>query len=166
MLSPHGLIVGMALIDKHNQSQENYLSGLSGILVKSQQYHLLIKKERMLEIQTVQEMTRAIDDRRWLTGLIQYNGHVIPLIEISMLLNTQAYGSGLKDRQVIVVNSEIGIIGLLVEKVLGYRDFWTDDKALESIDENKTGIISHTLNYANKKISILSMSRLAKEINQ
>lgn len=166
MLSPHELIVGMALVDRHNESQESYLLGWSGIIVKSQQYQLLIEKELMLEIQTVQEMTRAIDDRSWLTGLIQYNGSVIPLVEISMLLNTQARSSGLKDRQAVIVKSNIGTIGLLVDKVLGYRDFWTDDKTLSSIDENKTGLVSHTLNYANKKISILSMDRLAKEINQ
>lgn len=166
MLSPHELIVGMALVDRHNQSQANYLVGWSGILVKSHQYNLLIEKEVMLEIQTVQEMTRAIDDRRWLTGLIQYNGSVIPLVEISMLLNTQVHSPSLKDRQVVIVNSKIGIIGLLVDKVLGYRDFWTDDKKVESIDENKMGLISYTLNYANKQVSVLSVDRLVSQINQ
>lgn len=166
MLSPHELIVGMALVDRHNQSQKNYLLGWSGILVKSHQYLLLIEKEHMLEIQTVQEMTRAIDDRRWLTGLIQYHGSVVPLIETSMLLGAHMQSSGLKDRQVVIAKSNIGTIGLLVDKVLGYRDFWSDDKALTSVDEDKKGLVSHTLKYSNKSISILSMDRLAKEINQ
>lgn len=68
------------------------------------------------------EMTRVPGSRRWMLGIANLRGHLLPLVDVKLLL-----GSGRttlrRTTRVISVNHREVPAGLVVDEVLGFRRF-------------------------------------------
>lgn len=71
-------------------------------------------------------MTRVPGARRWLLGIANLRGHLLPLVDVKLLL-----GSGRttlrRATRVISVNHREIPAGLVVDEVVGFRRFRTDE---------------------------------------
>ena len=71
-------------------------------------------------------MTRVPGAKRWMLGIANLRGHLLPLIDLKMLL-----GSGRttlrRNTRVISVNHREIPAGLVVDEVLGFRRFMEDE---------------------------------------
>ena len=71
-------------------------------------------------------MTRVPGAKRWLLGIANLRGHLLPLIDLKMML-----GSGRttlrRNTRVISVNHREIPAGLIVDEVLGFRRFMDDE---------------------------------------
>jgi chemotaxis signal transduction protein len=137
VLSPYDLLLGLALLHERNQQKESAICGWSGVLVQVANQKILIERESLKEIVTISKATRVIDDRDWLAGVMGYEGAIIPLIEFRTLLDKTSPLLGLKDRALLVISRQNENIGLLVDKVYGHRDYWSDDKKISDLKASK-----------------------------
>jgi twitching motility protein PilI len=83
----------------------------------------LASREHVREVLMLPEdMTRVPGARRWLLGIANLRGHLLPLIDVKLLL-----GSGRttlrRTTRVISVNHREVPAGLVVDEVLGFRRF-------------------------------------------
>lgn len=73
-----------------------------------------------------ESMTRVPGARRWLLGIANLRGHLLPLVDVKLML-----GSGRttlrRDTRVISVNHREVPAGLVVDEVLGFRRFMDDE---------------------------------------
>jgi len=74
------------------------------------------------------DMTRVPGSRRWLLGIANLRGHLLPLVDVKLLL-----GSGRttlrRTTRVISVNHREIPAGLVVDEVLGFRRFMDHEHA-------------------------------------
>ena len=78
-------------------------------------------------------MTRVPGAHRWLLGIANLRGHLLPLVDVKLLL-----GSGRttlrRTTRVISVNHREVPAGLVVDEVLGFRRFMDDEYSGEAAD--------------------------------
>jgi chemotaxis signal transduction protein len=167
-MSPYDLLLGLALLRERDKSAQNVLKEYSGILVEAAGDKLLINQDAVEEMITVNEVTNIIDDRIWLTGLINYRGRLLPLVELRTLLDSNSPKLGLKDRKVLILSRKDipgqAFIGLSVDQIKGIRHYWSDDNNFQESEQKHTGLIETRFNYKKSPIAILNLETLAKQI--
>lgn len=161
MLAPYDLLLGLALLHEKNRQEEPLLSGWSGVLVQVAKHQILIERESLKEILTVSKATRVVDNRSWLTGVIGYEGAIIPLIELSSLLDEIDSSLEFKDRSLVVISCENENIGLLVDKIHGHRDYWSDNENIKGLKVDKQGFNQASFSCDGKLIEICNLDKLA-----
>jgi twitching motility protein PilI len=85
--------------------------------------HFVASRDHVREVLMLPEdMTRVPGARRWLLGIANLRGHLLPLVDVKLLL-----GSGRttlrRTTRVISVNHREVPAGLVVDEVLGFRRF-------------------------------------------
>lgn len=85
------------------------------------------EREQVRELLMLPEsMSRVPGARRWLLGIANLRGHLLPLIDVKLML-----GSGrtslVRTTRVISVNHREIPAGLVVDEVLGFRRFMRDE---------------------------------------
>ncbi|MDH3531500.1 MAG: chemotaxis protein CheW [Gammaproteobacteria bacterium] len=85
--------------------------------------HFVASREQVREVLMLPDsMTRVPGARRWLLGIANLRGHLLPLVDVKLLL-----GSGRtslrRTTRVISVNHREIPAGLVVDEVLGFRRF-------------------------------------------
>jgi twitching motility protein PilI len=85
--------------------------------------HFVASREQVREVLMLPEsMTRVPGAKRWLLGIANLRGHLLPLVDVKLLL-----GSGRttlrRTTRVISVNHREIPAGLVVDEVLGFRRF-------------------------------------------
>ena len=161
MLSPYDLLMGMALLQEKNKCQSSSIYGWTGVLVRVGEKKILIERENLKEIISLSKATKLIDHRAWLIGLTGYEGKIIPLVEFRCLMQDGHESLGLKDRQVLVISRQNGVFGLLVDKVIGHRNYWSDDEALFNYREHSTGLTKVGFSHEDGQIEVCDMENLA-----
>lgn len=164
MLSPYDLLLGLALLQEKNSNQENSVYGWTGVLVQVANKKVLVERENLKEIISISKATRVIDHRQWLVGLMGYEGAIIPLIELRCLFDSDKEPLGLKDRQVLIISRQNGYIGLLVDKVLGHRHYWSDDEELLDYREYKSGLAKVGFSHTDGQIEVCNIENLATQL--
>jgi len=71
-------------------------------------------------------MTRVPGSKRWLLGIANLRGHLLPLIDIKMLLGSGRTTLG-RTTRVLSINHRDIPAGLVVDEVLGFRRFNEQD---------------------------------------
>ena len=160
MLTSYELLLGLVLLYERNQQESTAISGWSGLLVQAADKQILIEQDTLKEIVSVSKATRVIDHRIWLTGLMSYEGVIIPLIELRTIINVENPPLGLKDRSVLVISRNNGNIGLLVDKVHGHRDFWSDEKGLSDLKVSQTDYAKESFSYKEQLLEICDLEKL------
>jgi len=164
MSTSYELLLGLALLTERRRQQKKTLQGWTGVLVKLEQEYLLIKREMIKEIVSISLVAPVIDRRKWLTGLMSHEGILLPLIELRKILNSHAASLGLKNRQVIIVGGENGNVGLLVDQIVGSRDYWTDDLALSDLNSQSDHFFSASFFYEGRRINICDYHKFVETI--
>ena len=79
-----------------------------------------------------EEITRVPGSRRWLLGIANLRGHLLPLIDVKLLL-----GSGRtslrRGARVISVNHREVPAGIVVDEVMGFRRFMDHEYSEEAV---------------------------------
>ena len=164
MSSPYDLLLGLALLNEKNQHKSSALKGWTGVLVKAENQQILIERNVIKEIVTISQAAPVIDKRKWLTGLMSYEGELLSLIELRRLINPNIGSLGLKNRQVIVINKEDGDFGLLVDQIIGSRHYWLDDQALSAIDTNSGGLFKASFFHKGKSVKISNHHKMVAQM--
>lgn len=164
MLTSYELLLGLVMLYEKNQQKETAISGWSGFLVQAADKQMLIERDCLKEIVSLSKATRVIDDRVWLTGLMSYEGAIIPLVELRTIINEENPPLGLKDRPVLVISLQSGTIGLLVDKVLGQRDYWSDLSDLSDFEMRKEGFTKVSFSYQGQSLGVCDLQKLAAMI--
>ena len=80
-----------------------------------------------------EDVTRVPGSRRWLLGIANLRGHLLPLIDVKLLL-----GSGRtslrRGTRVISVNHREVPAGIVVDEVMGFRRFMDHEYSDEAVD--------------------------------
>ncbi|MEE9303443.1 MAG: chemotaxis protein CheW [Thiotrichaceae bacterium] len=164
MLTSYDLLVGLTLLHERNQQQDKAISGWSGVLTQVANKQILIERDSLVEIVSSSKATRVIDHRSWLIGLMSYQGAIIPLVELGTLINDSHSTLGLKDRSILVVSQENGNIGLLVDKVLRSRDYWSDDTKLSDLKVCKKGLAKVSFSFQNEEVEVFDIMKFTTAI--
>ncbi len=163
MLKPYDMLLGLALLHEKNMRQADAVQGWSGVLVQAADKRLLIEQGAIHEIITSAQITRVIDHRDWLVGLFGYEGTIIPMIELRTLLQPGLSSLGLKDRSLLVITQPGGPVGLLVDKVLGRRNYWSDDE-LSGFQTGTDGCSKISFLHKGQRIEVCDIERLANRL--
>src|SRR5210317_1581491 len=96
--------------------------------------HFVASREHVREVLMLPEdMTRVPGARRWLLGIANLRGHLLPLVDVKLLL-----GSGRttlrRTTRVISVNHREVPAGLVVDEVLGFRRFMDHEFSNETAE--------------------------------
>lgn len=96
--------------------------------------HFVANREHVREVLMLPEsMSRVPGARRWMLGIANLRGHLLPLIDVKLML-----GSGRtslrRTTRVISVNHREIPAGLVVDEVLGFRRFLADEYSEDSPD--------------------------------
>ncbi len=164
MLTSYELLLGLVLLHERNQKKESAVSGWSGLLVQAADKQVLVEREFLKEIVSLSKATRVLDDRTWLTGLMSYEGAIIPLIELCTIINNKNQPLGLKNRSVLVISLQNRTIGLLVDKVYGRRDYWSDDSELSALKISKKGCSKVSFSYKGEYLEVCDLEKLTTMI--
>ena len=94
-----------------------------GVGFRIGQEQFVASREQVREVLMLPEnMTRVPGAKRWLLGIANLRGHLLPLIDLKMML-----GSGRttlrRNTRVISINHREIPAGLVVDEVLGFRRF-------------------------------------------
>lgn len=94
-----------------------------GVGFRVSQEHFVASRDQVREVLMLPDnMTRVPGAKRWVLGIANLRGHLLPLIDLKMML-----GSGRttlrRNTRVISVNHREIPAGLVVDEVLGFRRF-------------------------------------------
>ena len=98
-----------------------------GVGFRIGQEQFVASREQVREVLMLPEsMTRVPGAKRWLLGIANLRGHLLPLIDLKMML-----GSGRttlrRNTRVISINHREIPAGLVVDEVLGFRRFMENE---------------------------------------
>lgn len=79
------------------------------------------------EILSIPDVTRVPGARSWMLGVASVRGNLIPLIDLKDLLSGEATSVSDSTR-VLLVRQSGGSVGLLVDEVVGQRNFSADQR--------------------------------------
>jgi len=164
VLTSYELLLGLVMLYERNQQKKRAVTGWSGFLVQAADKQVLIEQNSLKEIVSLSKATRVIDDRAWLTGLMSYEGAIIPLVELRTIMNDENPPLGLNDRSVLVISLQSGTIGLLVDKVHGRRDYWSDDVELSALKKRKGVCSKVSFSYKGQYLEVCDLARLTAMI--
>lgn len=168
MSKAYDLLLGLALLHEKNMQQKHATRGWSGVLVQAVDKQVLVEQKCIKEVMSSVQVTRVIDHRDWLVGLLGYEGNIIPLVELRTLIYPDSPSPGLSDRSVLVLSWQNTDFGLLVDKVLGSRDYWSDDASLSlQLPETDASGSAHSklaFTYGEKPIEVYDSEKLAEMI--
>lgn len=162
MAQAYDLLVGLALLREGNAKK---LTDWQGILVSVGAFNVLIDRPAVDEMLTVTDASRVLDDRKWLSGLMNYGGRLLPLIELKTLLDPKTLPGKLEDRQVIILVEKYGPIGLLVDSVKGINHFWSDDADIHIQASKYPDLMQMHIHSDNTDIQVLDLKKLMSSIN-
>ena len=109
------------------QGSADMTSEWVGVGFRIGEEQFIANREQVREVLILPEgMTRVPGSKRWLLGIANLRGHLLPLVDIKLLL-----GSGRtllrRTTRVISVNHREIPAGLIVDEVLGFRRFMDEE---------------------------------------
>ncbi len=103
-----------------------------GIGFRIGQEQFVANRDEVSEVLMLPEsMSRVPGTRRWVLGIANLRGHLLPIIDVKMLLGN-GRTSLRRTTRVISVNHRDIPAGLVVEEVLGFRRFMDNEHVDES----------------------------------
>ena len=101
-----------------------------GVGFRMGQEHFVANRDEVREVLMLPDgMTRVPGSKRWMLGIANLRGHLLPLVDLKMFLGSGRTSLRRMTRVISVNHREIPA-GLVVDEVLGFRRFmdneWTD----------------------------------------
>jgi twitching motility protein PilI len=102
----------------------------TGLAFRLREHWLLAPREDVREVITPPKVTRVPGARSWLLGVANVRGNLLPVTDLGQLLGHSRQNEH-RDQRVLVFNSERIPAGVLVDEVVGYRQFAPSDQRHE-----------------------------------
>jgi twitching motility protein PilI len=102
----------------------------TGLAFRLRGQWLLAPREDIREVIQLPRMTAVPGARPWLLGIANVRGGLLPVTDLGLLLG-EAPVPEQRDQRVLVYQSERAPAGLLVDEVIGYRQFAPSDQRHE-----------------------------------
>lgn len=115
------------------------------------------------ELLVMPVLTSVPGTRRWLLGVANVRGNLVPVIDLHQYLYQER--TQLTDRsRVLLVKQAGGAIGLLVDEVLGQRNLTEDQRsgAQQEEDERLQRFVVENVELGEQSWGVFDMSRLVK----
>ena len=127
-------------------------------------WNLMFALEEVAEIIPLPRITRVTGVKTWLLGMANLRGVVISVVDLREFLTGKPTMLGPNSR-VVVVRSGEWHYGLLVDEIIGMRQFGQEDKlpALDMIDAGLRPYLTEAFQGENKKWLAFSASRLLND---
>ena len=114
----------------------------SGIAFRVGKEYLLVHADEILEILTYPSITRVPGTQSWVKGVANVRGNLLPVMDLGGYLNGQRTPVNRATR-VLVSNQQGVFVGLVVDEVLGQRQFdeterFTWDAANDDLEADAT----------------------------
>lgn len=106
--------------------------------------HLVSGIGEINEILTFPPVTHVPGSRRWLLGIANVRGNLVPIVDLKDFLSQQP--SRVDERtRVLVVRQQGGGVGLVIDELLGQRSFMDEQRSPERVidDERLARYIDH-----------------------
>lgn len=118
--------------------REDVVAGWSGIAFRVGTDRLLIHADDILEILTYPTITRVPGTQPWVKGVANVRGNLLPIMDLGGFLNGQRTPVTRGTR--VLVSDQDGVyVGLVVDEVLGQRQFDDDERyTLDSAEDAGT----------------------------
>ncbi len=107
-----------------------------GIVFELAGYRMVVPMGEVSEVLSMPEYTSMPLVKPWLLGLANVRGRLLPLTDLSILLNIRSHQPRLSQKKVLVVDKEKLFSGLLVDNVLGIQQFTDMNYRDESLPKN------------------------------
>lgn len=115
--------------------REKRVAAWSGIAFRVGADRLLIHADDILEILTYPALTRVPGTQPWVKGVANVRGNLLPIMDLGGFLNGQRTPIN-RTTRVLVSNQDGVYVGLVVDEVLGQRQFDHDERqTLDSRDD-------------------------------
>jgi chemotaxis signal transduction protein len=140
MASPYELLLGMSLLreKKRLKNHESETSeGNSFLLTRVNDLTVLIPQSDIEEIIPATQITQMPDTKAWFKGLTSFKGSLLPLVDLSILLDAECQNTPkTNEARILVVHSAESLLGLYVHKVEGIQHYWLQKETIHA-DSNK-----------------------------
>ncbi|WP_438957699.1 chemotaxis protein CheW [Porticoccus sp.] len=87
--------------------------------------NLVVALEELTEIVEMPQYTRLPRVKRWVLGIANLRGRLLPIVNLAAFLGDKLYGSA-KQQRVMVIDMMGMFVGLTVDRVYGMRHFKVD----------------------------------------
>ncbi|MCB1734718.1 MAG: purine-binding chemotaxis protein CheW [Gammaproteobacteria bacterium] len=107
--------------------REEVKVGWSGIAFRVGKENLLVHADEILEILTYPAITRVPGTQAWVKGVANVRGNLLPVMDLGGYLNGHRTPVN-RTTRVLVSNQQGVFVGLVVDEVLGQRQFDEDER--------------------------------------
>lgn len=140
-MNPFALLVNIAQKSRSNAmalpQQIEAVEYWRGVGFMLSGHYCLAELGQVSEILHMPKLTSVPGVRKWVMGVANVRGRLVPVMDLSGLLGL-AGKPGLRTRRVLVVEQGDILAGLLVDAVLGMQQFPVD--SMRDLPSNKTGL--------------------------
>lgn len=135
----------------------------SGIGVRLGKTRLLIPVDQVNEMIRSPRLTRVPGVKNWVRGVTNIRGNLLPVIDLSAALGGAVGGHSSKARVLIMERPELSA-GLLVDEVLGLRQFFEENRqeTPSDIDGFPGMIFDGVFQQNDESWGVITAGRLAK----
>ncbi len=163
MATPYELLLGMSLLQKKKRLQHQKDSQSEGnrfIQLNINSNEIFVRQHDIEEIISVSQITGIANSKAWFKGLTSFRGSLLPLIDMSILLNGKdEQKSTSPEMRVLVIKAMEGLLGLCVEKVEGIQHHWLEK---QNNNENTPPYCQLYKKQNNELVSVLLIDEIRK----
>ena len=125
-----------------------------------------ISSQDVIEILPMVNISHIPKTEDYVTGMMNFRGTMTPVIDLPMLLTTNAYQKKVCSRIIIINNkyhNEFKYTGLIAEKVIRTTSLDTGDFSQHTLIKNGTKYLGNIAQDGNDKIQIIDLDQLLPE---
>lgn len=145
-------------LPEQKQAKEEWLG--IGFMVAGQR--LVVPLDEVVEILTMPHLSRVPGVKRWVLGIANVRGNLLPIMDLGGYLTGQQTKIS-KQTRVLVLDHQGVFSGLLVDGLLGLRHLLAEEKVTEipKIDHTIVPYLDGSFRHADEIWPIFSMYKLA-----
>lgn len=134
----------------------------TGIAYRIGEQDLVTRLAEIREVINPPELTDVPGARSWIRGLANVHGTLLPIIDLYAYLGVGDMGPAKADTRIVVVQHHDLIVGVIVDGVLGMRNFQEHEETqLEKSDNNPlASLVSRAYGRSGRVWQVLSFQAL------
>lgn len=140
LLTPFEILVEyerLSLAHAAGAPEQTLAPGLwRGIGFRVGRHHLSSSLAEVNEILAFPQVTQVPGTRPWLLGVANVRGNLVPLVDLNLFL-TGERSLVAEASRILIVRQPGGSVGLLVDEVLGQRNFATEQQVGPAADQDE-----------------------------
>ena len=148
---------GLPILDDVKQSW-------TGIGFRIGDMALVASMDEVAEILHIPAFTQIPGVHSWMVGLANVRGNLLPLLDLKGFVTGQDVASK-KGSRVLVAKHDDGVIGLVVDEILGLKHFYLEEQAFEipSLADSFRPYINMAFKNADQHWPVFSFKKLVQQ---